>query len=193
MAVLATGSNNRCLRASVRFVDSALTGSVTGAEALADPYDARITLSSPAFLRLPHLAPIVSDMHFVVRDRLGRLLAFLARLHQDGRAPAAGPPPLSSTGAVGGIGVDQGTALLIEPDGSTSIVGSGTAYFISLQPNTSRVCAHGEPLSVGVMPAYRLDAKTGGRFDLSRWQGSGGVSYNITVRDGKIAGGYGPH
>ena len=89
--------------------------------------------------------------------------------------------------------MDQGTALLIEPDGSTSIVGSGTAYFISLQPNTSRVCAHGEPLSVGVMPAYRLDAKTGGRFDLSRWQGSGGVSYNITVRDGKIAGGYGPH
>ena len=70
------------------FVDSALTGSVTGSEALADPYDSRISISSPAFLTLPHLAPIVADMHFVVRDRLGRLLAFLARLQQDGRAPA---------------------------------------------------------------------------------------------------------
>lgn len=179
--------------ASVRFVDSALTGSVTSAEALADPYDRRISISSPAFLRLPHLAPIVADMHFVVRDRLGRLLTFLTRLHQDGRVPAAGPPPLSSTGAVGGIGVDQKTALLVEPDGSTSIVGSGTAYFTSLQPSTPRVCMHGEPLSVGVMPTYRLDAKTGGSFDLSRWLGTGGVSYNITVRDGTIDGGYGPH
>ena len=178
----------------VRFVDSALTGSVTGAEALADPYDARITLSSPAFLRLPHMAPIVADMHFVIRDRLGRLLTFMARLHEDGRVPAAGPQPLSSTGSVGGIGVDQKTALLVDPDGSTSIVGSGTAYFISLQPNTPRVCVRGEPLSVGVMPTYRLDAKTGGRFDLSRWKGSGGVSYNITVRNGTItSGGYGPH
>ena len=59
--------------------------------------------------------------------RLGRLLAFLGRLQQDGRAPAAGgPPPLASDGAVGGIGVDQKTALLVEPSGQVAIVGSGT-------------------------------------------------------------------
>lgn len=134
------------------FVDSALTGSVTGSEALADPYDPRITISSPAFLLLPHLAPTVTDMHFVVRDRLGRLLAFLARLQQDGRAPAVGgAPPLASTGAVGGIGVDQKTALLVEPSGATAIVGSGTAYFISLQPGTARHCVKGQPLGLGAM------------------------------------------
>jgi hypothetical protein len=71
------------------FVDSALTGSVTSPEALANPYDRRITVSG-SFLSLPHMAPLVADMHFVVRDRLGRLLAFLARLQQDGRAPPPG-------------------------------------------------------------------------------------------------------
>ena len=166
---------------------------MTGSEALKDPYDHRITISSPPFLRLPHLAPIVADMHFVVRDRLGRLLAFLARLQEDGRAPAVGgSPPLASTGAVGGIGVDQKTALLVEPDGSTAIVGSGTAYFIALQPGTGRHCVKGQPLSLGTMAAFRLDAKTGGRFDLSRWSGSGGVAYNISVEAGVVAGKYGP-
>ena len=40
--------------------------------------------------------------------------------------------------------------------------------------------------------AYRLDAKTGGRFDLSRWVGSGGVAYNISVEAGEVVGKYGP-
>ena len=104
----------------------------------------------------------------------------------------------------------------MEPSGATAIVGSGTAYFISLQPDTARRCAKGQPLSLGVMAAYRLDAKTGGacfshyvvqfdllhfddrmlksvgRFDLSRWAGSGGVAYNISVQAGAVTGKYGP-
>eukprot|EP01047_Picozoa_sp_COSAG01_P073271 COSAG01_NODE_11898_length_1838_cov_1.516964_2_plen_115_part_00 len=101
-------------------------------------------------------------------------------------------PPLASTGAVGGIGVDQHTALLVEPSGSVAIVGVGTAYFIALQPNTSRTCLINMPLSLGTMPAYRLDANSGGRFDLSRWRGSGGVAYNLSVVAGVVVGKYGP-
>ena len=45
------------------------------------------------------------------------------------------------------------------------------------------------------MPTYRLSARSGGRFDLARWVGSGGVAYNISVEAGKVVApgsGYGP-
>jgi cyanophycinase len=171
------------------FVDSALTGSITSVEALADPYDRRITISD-SFLSLPYMTPLVADMHFVSRDRLGRLLVFLARLHEDGRAPQrGGSSPLASMGAVGGIGVDEHTALLIDRSGVASIVGVGTAYFILLQPDTSRTCQRNVPVSLGAMPTYRLSADSGGRFDLSLWRGNGGFHYNLSVVAGRIIGG----
>jgi cyanophycinase len=158
-------------------------------EALADPYDRRITISD-SFLSLPYMTPLVADMHFVSRDRLGRLLVFLARLHEDGRAPQrGGSSPLASMGAVGGIGVDEHTALLIDRSGVASIVGVGTAYFILLQPDTSRTCQRNVPVSLGAMPTYRLSADSGGRFDLSLWRGNGGFHYNLSVVAGRIIGG----
>lgn len=169
------------------FVNSALTGSVTSREALANPYDRRITVSD-AFLTLPHLAGVLADMHFVTRDRLGRLLAMLARLQQDQRMTPPGA-------AVRGIGVDEKTALLVEPSGRASIVGRGTAYFLTLLNGTTRVCEKGAPLSLGALPAYRLDARdaSAASFDLSGWVGGGGVGYNLSVTAGALSEpAYGP-
>ncbi|WP_204336684.1 hypothetical protein, partial [Proteus mirabilis] len=57
-------------------------GSIDSPAALADPGGAAVTLVT-GFLHLPRMGHIVTDTHFAKRDRLGRLVAFVAkaRLH----------------------------------------------------------------------------------------------------------------
>src|SRR3569833_596489 len=50
-----------------------------GKTALADPFGPRISMSR-GFLNIPILKGIITDTHFARRDRMGRLLVFLARL-----------------------------------------------------------------------------------------------------------------
>jgi cyanophycinase len=57
--------------------------SLSSADALRDPFFARITLVRN-FLKIPLLQNIITDSHFAKRDRMGRSLVFLARLIQDG-------------------------------------------------------------------------------------------------------------
>lgn len=89
-------------------------GTVTSAEALADPLTSGVSLSYPAFA-LPELHGMLVDSHFAERDREGRLLAFLARfLREKGR------------GQVVGIGLDEGAALVLEA-GEFRVFGPRTA------------------------------------------------------------------
>src|SRR6185437_14221293 len=56
---------------------------LTSAAALANPFDAQVVLVRN-FLRIPALRGLITDSHFHNRDRLGRLLAFMARILQSG-------------------------------------------------------------------------------------------------------------
>ena len=67
---------------------------------------------------MPFLKGVITDTHFVERDRLGRTLVFLARMLQDGMASPARA-----------IAVDSTTAVLVEADGTATVVGKTTAYF----------------------------------------------------------------
>jgi beta-aspartyl-peptidase (threonine type) len=90
---------------------SALEDSVTSATALANPFDKKVTLGRD-FIAAPALAGVLTDSHFMARQRLGRLVAFLARLAaEDGGKPAR----------LVGIGVDEGTALCVEPDSTAKV------------------------------------------------------------------------
>ena len=80
-------------------------------------YSSKITIERD-FLDLPYLKGIITDTHFVERNRLGRTLVFLARMLQDGMASPARA-----------IAVDSTTAVLVESDGTASVVGKTTAYF----------------------------------------------------------------
>ncbi len=83
--------------------------------ALHDPYcTARITLAR-GFLDIPILKGVITDTHFAKRDRMGRLLVFLARLDE----PDGKPVPPRST-VLRGVGVEQETSVLLEPDGQAS-------------------------------------------------------------------------
>ncbi|HKZ11008.1 MAG TPA: cyanophycinase [Rhodanobacteraceae bacterium] len=90
-------------------------GSITSPEALRDPAGPAVTLAGD-FIDLSRLAHTITDTHFVQRDRLGRLLAFVARLAKD-----------HHTAAVTGLGVDQDSALLVDADGD--------ARFLSWHPD----------------------------------------------------------
>ncbi len=115
-------------------VYSAENGSVYSDEALADPFDARVTLAPP-LVTLPPLAAVITDTHFSARDRMGRLLAFVAVAIATGRATA----PL-------GLGLDEATALVVDAAGHGTVLGDGAVY--ALQPSAPpERCAAGQPLT----------------------------------------------
>lgn len=138
-------------------------------EALADPYGNKVTLARD-FLRIPLLVGTITDTHFVKRDRLGRLLVFLARILQDGWADQ-----------VRAIAVDEDAAVLIEPDGQAKVVG-GTAYFLEAK-NGPEVCRRKTPLQFKGIAAHR--ATNGMTFDVAKWKGQGD-DYTLSVIEGKV-------
>ena len=85
-------------------------GSITSPEALRDPAGAALTLVDH-FVTLKLLDGTITDTHFVQRARLGRLLAFVARLAKD-----------RHTAAITGLGVDQDSALLVEANGEARLL-----------------------------------------------------------------------
>ncbi len=84
-------------------------GSLTSKVALKDPLGPPVTLVGD-FLQIPLLPPgqVITDSHFGKRDRLGRLLTFVARLSKE-----------QASSRIRGIGIDENTALCIDgdPDG----------------------------------------------------------------------------
>lgn len=158
------------------FVFSAARGTVTSADALADPYARRVALDRD-FLVLPRLGNVITDSHFVERDRMGRLITFLARLAADGWTPAAR-----------GIAIDRETAVLVDAGGSATVVGNPGhatpfAYFAA-GPGVPEVAAPKTPLTYTGISVYRV--APGGSFDLDRWRGTGGVAYTVSATAGVL-------
>lgn len=172
---------------------AALNGSVTSAKALADPYNRYMTIDT-GFLTAPGLGATIADAHLDTRDRMGRLLAFVARMI---KPSIVGGIQMGCDGgtlafdAARGIGVDVETALLVEGSaGSTknqrftaTRVGVGSVYFLS--PSQSPVvCAAKQPLTFRNVMVTRLSGS--GSFNLSSWSGSGSATYNISAEVGVL-------
>lgn len=154
------------------FLYSGQSGSVTSSQALADPYHRYVTLDRD-FLTLANLGGVITDSHFSARDRMGRLLVFLARIVKDGWASS-----------VRGIGVDEATAILVEPNGSATRVGSGAAYFVSSN-GTPATCLSGSPLTYTGLATYKVSGAA--TFNLATWTGSGGTAYTLNVNAGALS------
>lgn len=148
-------------------------GSVTSAEALANPYNRRMTLDR-YFLTAPGLGGVIADAHLDTRDRMGRLLTFVARIVQD---------TWITVDAARGIGVDVETALLIDGDVATR-VGLGSVYF--LRPAVAPVtCKSGTPLTFRSVGVDRLSGS--GSFALGTWSGAASVThYDISAEAGVL-------
>jgi len=153
------------------FVFSAENGTVDSSNALSDPYGRRIALERD-FLVLPNMSGIITDSHFVARDRMGRLVTFLARLVNDGW-----------TGTARGIGIDERTALAVEANGSVTVLGSGAAYFLQT-PGLPEICQLNTSLTYRNVTVYRVAGSAA--FNLNKWTGKGGTAYTLSAENGLL-------
>lgn len=127
------------------FVFAAYNDTVYSDEALEDPYNEYMTLDRGMF-GFPPLLGVITDSHFHERDRMGRLVGFLARIVQDGWAED-----------VLGLGVDESTALVVDAAGIGTVVGDGSVY--ALRSNgTPQACVAGQPLAYADLERVRLIA-----------------------------------
>ena len=153
------------------FSFASIIDTIHSPDALADPYGNKVTLSRD-FLRIPLLAATITDTHFSKRDRLGRLLVFMARILQDAWATQ-----------VRAIAVDENTSVLLEPDGSASVVGAGAAYFLEAK-TPPEICRRKTPLRFSGISVHR--APVGSSFNVKAWNGEGGDNYELSVTDGQV-------
>jgi cyanophycinase len=160
------------------FLYSAMSNSsLTSAEGLADPFHRDLTLDRD-FLALPKLKGMITDQHVEERDRMGRTVAFLARLVHDG---------WTSQGLA--IAADRETALHVDPVSGKSEVFSTpdhqTPYVWFLRtPGPPEVCEPATPLTYRDIEVYRIGP--GGTFDLDTWHGTGGIAYTLSADEGVL-------
>ena len=154
-------------------------GSMESKVALADPFDSGVTLDSD-FLHYRWLDDVITDTHFSKRHRLGRLIAFLARLNQ-------GVPASATNGAkIFGVGVDEHSALLIGADGVGRLApGSAGSVWIVAPQKPARTLAKGAPLSMDEIRLTRLDAPSSFDFATRRAEHPGAVAA-IAIERGKL-------
>jgi cyanophycinase-like exopeptidase len=125
-------------------------------DAVADPFETRISFTTGLFA-WPALVNTITDTHFAARDRFGRTVVFLARISADRLLPGAA--------TVYALGVDEGSAVVVDPGGSATLLtehGSRGAYLVRARA-VSQLRA-GEPLQYSVAVSHV--ARNGARFDL---------------------------
>jgi cyanophycinase len=160
------------------FVYSAMSNSsLTSEEGLANPFHKDLTLDRD-FLALPRLQGLITDQHLQERDRMGRTVAFLARLVNDGW-----------TAQARAIAADRETALHVDPaDGSAEVFTTPThptpyVYFLQTS-GAPEVCAPDTPLTYRNVSVYRVGP--GGTFDIPRWKGTQGIAYTLSAVEGVL-------
>jgi len=147
-----------------QFDYSGANQSISSATAMANPYDRSVTLDRSLLNDLPWMANVITDAHLVARDRMGRLVTFLARLSADG---------WDDWQALRGIGVDEETAVVVD-NGLATVMGNGDgaggrtgrAYFLkaTMAPTTVKAKT---PLTFRSLQVEKRAA--GGQYDLTSW------------------------
>jgi cyanophycinase-like exopeptidase len=126
------------------------------ADAVAYPLEGRISFTTGLFA-WPPLADTITDTHLVVRNRFGRMVVFLARILQARLLPHAR--------TVYGLGIDEASAVVVDPDGMATVLngaGGRGAYLVraSMRPQLQP----GQPFRYTVAVSHV--GRNGERFDL---------------------------
>ncbi len=164
-----------------QFIFSAEHNTIDSTQALSDPYDNRLTLAQDFFSTAASsvLANTIVDTHFVRRDRMGRMLTFLARINADG---------LSPNQMARGIGINEQTALLITPQGQATVIANDGApdpnvYFLQT-PGLAQTVKKNTPLTYRSIAVIRVPV--GGSFNLKNWN-PGQPTYLVSADAGVLS------
>jgi cyanophycinase-like exopeptidase len=129
---------------------------VTTENAVRHPLERSISFTTD-FFAWPALADTITDTHFVVRNRFGRTVVFIARIIHDALLPGVKD--------VYGLGIDQASSVGVGPDGSGIVFnapGGKGAYLVRGTPP--------DPLTgdgpIDYTVAVSHVARNGERFDL---------------------------
>lgn len=145
-------------------------GSVYSDEALADPYNRYMSFQT-GFFAWNIMDEVIVDTHFGQRDRMGRLMGFVARRIRDG-----------FDAQVMGLGINEGTSVVVDRTGLATVMGAGPVYFVQGTHMPERC----EPLQPLRYTDYRIwRVASGGTFDLWTWPTSG--YYLRTADNGVIS------
>lgn len=167
------GGNSAGLDVLTQFIYSALLNKgVLSTQALDDPFNKYMTLDNQFDLKIPFLEGIIGDAHVIVRDRMGRDLAFLCRVYDAGWSPLPR-----------GISVDEQTALLIDANGQATVAGISNVYFLTTT-EAPETCQKGTPLTYRNIDVYRVNAQA--TFDLANWAGQNGTAYTLSAENGVL-------
>ena len=145
---------------------------LSSADVLTNPYFERVTVIRD-FLRIALLENLITDSHFVKRDRMGRSLGFLARIMKEDWSSSPRE-----------VAVDEKSAVLVEENGKATVVGPARGAYFMKPTRGPETCAEGMPLTFRDITVYRVPK--GGHFDLKSWTGSGGVEFSLSVVNGRI-------
>eukprot|EP00002_Diphylleia_rotans_P025117 TRINITY_DN4970_c0_g1_i1.p1 TRINITY_DN4970_c0_g1~~TRINITY_DN4970_c0_g1_i1.p1 ORF type:complete len:356 (-),score=68.48 TRINITY_DN4970_c0_g1_i1:239-1306(-) len=169
------GGTSAGLAVLPQFVYTAEFGTVYSDEALANPYNFRVTLSDKPLVSIPALAMATTDTHFQERDRMGRLVTFMARMMQDYGITVSRS-----------IAVNEATAVALDlRTGLGTVMGSSNAYF--LQSNrTPDVCRQLVPLTFVNIDVFKGTGKAGSVFNFNTWTGSSGTNYKLDAVNGVL-------
>jgi cyanophycinase-like exopeptidase len=178
-------------------------GGLTSARAMGDPAGVPMTLRE-GFVTTgwPQDLRVLTDTHFGqrqtgeevpanLRGRMGRLVAFLARLK-------AGQPDATFRG----LAADEATAVLVEATGDRkgqgTVVGKGSAYLLTAPQQPPEIPSGTNPsgrsvrMSFGPLHVYKLDGRdavepSALNFDFAAWRPLvGGASYAIAAEGGSL-------
>lgn len=136
------GGGSAGLAIQGEWVYDGCTGSIRSDEALENPYDSFMSLSEGVF-SWPVLSGWITDSHFSERDRLGRLIAFQARIMQ-----------AEQSDSWLGIGLDDDSAVVVSNSGITTVYGADSYVVKTTQP--AKTLVQGTPLTIQGVKVYRF-------------------------------------
>ena len=144
---------------------SAEHDTITSEQALKDPCDEKANVGT-GFLKIKALKGTLTDSHFTPRKRIGRLAAFLARLNK-----------------VKGIGIDERTALLVEANGESKVVGTNKVWFLKLTESPTQL-KPGQPLTLKNIEVQTVDPNQ--TFNLKTWSSPSAVRTTLNIENGGL-------
>jgi len=151
--------------------DACPNQSAVSADVLKDPFSVDVSLSRH-FFDWPPLRDVITDTHFKKRDRMGRLLVFLARTLAEGKERR-----------VIGFGVNEGAVAVMDSDGKAQVFGTGPVNVI-VANHPAAVLEKGAPLTYRGYQIWHFDA--GQTIDVKRLPP--GAAKTIDVVAGEIKG-----